>query len=234
MEYGEIDCQGKFWLERLPTLPSWHESYIGRIVYVEDEGILYFGSGGSNGFGWEWTMITPGGSDLYIKTYEADSHSGTITPSTDAGGGTEINLGASDKRYANIYGVNFQGTTTTATYADLAEKYTTKNTYPTGTIMKVSESHDYELDACDCDNVAVGVISENPGFVLNNDSEGQLVGLAGKLSVRINGEVKKGDIIIPDENGCGKSNGKTPSLYKVCVALETNMDKAEKLVECMK
>lgn len=44
MKYHAIDMVGKFWIQRLPTLPPWTSEYVGRIVHVEDEDAIYYGA----------------------------------------------------------------------------------------------------------------------------------------------------------------------------------------------
>lgn len=119
---------------------------------------------------------------------------------------------------------------------NLAEKYTTRgfdDEYPIGTLLEVAYEEDFELTATsgltDC---FVGVVSKNPGFVMNQDGEGELVGL-GRIPLRIIGPVNKRDIIVSTSNGCGKADNHEELIYKVAVALETNHSPYEKLVECI-
>ena len=139
--------------------------------------------------------------------------------------------------WANVYGTTFTGTVTTATYADLAEKYTVggfDENIPVGTILEVAYEEEFDLTPVtglsDC---FAGIVSENPGFVMNQNSDGIIVGLVGRLPIRIVGPVNKRDIIVPAENGCGKEGNHEELIYKVAVALETNLSSGEKLVECL-
>jgi len=43
MEFHEIDTVGRIWIQRLATLPTWHASYSGRLIYITSEGKVYFG-----------------------------------------------------------------------------------------------------------------------------------------------------------------------------------------------
>jgi len=42
MKFHEVDMQGKNWCERLPSLPTWEEAFIGRVVYNTSDGIIYY------------------------------------------------------------------------------------------------------------------------------------------------------------------------------------------------
>lgn len=125
----------------------------------------------------------------------------------------------------------FEGVATSARFADLAEKYTTATEHPVGTVMCVSANPSYEIEPCVLDSFPVGVISEKPAYLMNSDSAGQAIALEGRVPVRVIGEVKKGQIVYVDADGTASTryNGNP----RVGVALETNLDNSEKLVECI-
>ena len=142
-----------------------------------------------------------------------------------------IDVGATGNQFRNMYASGeFFGTATTAKYADLAEKYTTDEEYPIGTVMMVSSTNKFETEACSEGGCAIGVISENPAFKMNADTEGQYIGLKGRLPIRIIGEVIKGSRIFTSSSGVAKAEGKG---MLVGVALESNSNSEEKLVECV-
>lgn len=124
----------------------------------------------------------------------------------------------------------FQGTATQARYADLAEKYTTPNTLPIGTAVAVSKLDFYEVEAAGFHQECIGVVSENPGYMMNCEAEGQYIGLKGRVPVRVIGPVFKGSPVYTWAKGiCAAS----PSGNLVGIALETNENINEKLVECV-
>lgn len=125
----------------------------------------------------------------------------------------------------------FQGIATTTRYADLAEKYTTEKEYPVGTVMAVCAHGDHETCAADAGDNLVGVISENPAVMMNSELEnGQYIGLKGRVPVRIVGPVAKGQAIYSWKDGVASA---TPLGQLVGIALETNTNEEEKLVECV-
>lgn len=142
-----------------------------------------------------------------------------------------IDVGSSTLKFRNMYASGeFFGLATTAKYADLAEKYTTDEEYPIGTVMMVSSTNKFETEACSEAGCPIGVISENPAFKMNADTEGQYIGLKGRLPIRIVGEVIKGSRIFTSSSGVAKAEGKG---MLVGVALESNSNSEEKLVECV-
>lgn len=130
----------------------------------------------------------------------------------------------------NIFANLFQGVATTARYADLAEKYTTPGSLSTGTVVAVCDHPDHEVCAASASMIIIGVVSENPAYLMNSESEGQAIGLKGRLPVRVEGPVKKGQAVYASKDGVCTTL-KNSAL--VGVALETNDNSNEKLVECV-
>ena len=98
--------------------------------------------------------------------------------------------------YANL----FQGTATAARYADLAEKYLTDKVYEAGTVVSVGGVQ--EVTASKEGDKAIGVISESPAFMMNSHlAGGQFVALKGRLNVKIEGAIEKGDRLVATNNG---------------------------------
>jgi hypothetical protein len=100
------------------------------------------------------------------------------------------NIGQTDNRFNNVF-----ARASSASYADLAEKYLTDSAYPAGTVVvfggekEVTESDQY------ADSRLAGVISTNPAFVMNDDAEGQPVALQGRVPCSVVGNIVKGDLI---------------------------------------
>lgn len=143
------------------------------------------------------------------------------------------NIGTASSRFATMYATTFDGVATSSLYADLAEKYTTPSTLPFGTVVSVAgPGETAEVQPAQDGDVVVGVISTEPALMMNKDADGQYVGLKGRLPVRVKGPIQKGQTVHADKDGvaCFKESGSLLSL--VGVALETNTDDNEKLVEC--
>jgi len=131
----------------------------------------------------------------------------------------------------NLNAVLFQGTATSARYADLAEKYSTAEELVPGTVVTVCSHDDHDVEAANVGDIAIGVVSTDPAVMMNSDAEGQYIGLKGRLPVRVIGAVKKGQAVYVDNNGCASTAINGGSL--VGVALESNLEESEKLVECV-
>lgn len=134
--------------------------------------------------------------------------------SRDSSGNTAVNL---------LY-----GTATSARYADLAEKYTTDKEYAVGTILTIGGEQEATATTT-FGQLALGPVSQNPAYLMNSDSEGQAIALKGRVPVRIVGAIVKGQpICASNVIGCATYG----QVNTIGIALETNMDLEEKLVEC--
>jgi hypothetical protein len=131
----------------------------------------------------------------------------------------------------NLNAVLFQGTATSARYADLAEKYSTAEELAPGTVVTVCAHEGHDVEAANVGDIAIGVVSTDPAVMMNSEAEGQYIGLKGRLPVRVVGAVKKGQAVYVDNNGCASTMVNGGSL--VGVALESNDSDSEKLVECV-
>ncbi len=233
MQFQEVDMQGKFHVERVATTPTWTSADEGRFIYVEDIARCAFGSGSQwKIFAFDITTETEYYPNLdgYNRKQPVATQvfqESDFSPWTN----NSYDLGDPSYKWRYVYAYTLSGEATEATYADLAEKYTAPQDYPTGTIVEVSDSQTYEMGAARPFSEKVsGVISATPGYLMNAQNEGVTVGLVGRVPIRIIGPVKKRDWIISAGDGLGKTGEK---LYKIAVALESNDNPDEKLVECL-
>jgi len=130
----------------------------------------------------------------------------------------------------NLNAVLFQGTATSARYADLAEKYTTEEELPVGTAVAVCGHGDHEVEPASASQMCIGVVSAEPAYLMNSEAEGQAIGLKGRVPVRVQGPVKKGQAVYAWSEGVCRTI-ETTGL--VGIALDSNSDDSEKLVECV-
>jgi len=130
----------------------------------------------------------------------------------------------------NIAANLFQGIATQARYADLAEKYTTAEELPAGTAVAVCSHEDHEVEPASASNHCIGVVSTDPAYMMNSEAEGQYIGLKGRLPVRVKGPVSKGQAVYAWQDGVSTTIASTAM---VGIALESNSDEGEKLVECV-
>jgi len=145
------------------------------------------------------------------------------------GTGTSSSVAVRDGS-GNLNAVLFQGTATSARYADLAEKYSTAEELAPGTAVAVCACEDHDVEPAKASDHCIGVVSTAPAYMMNSDSEGQYIGLKGRLPVRVKGAVKKGQAVYAMADGVCTTLATTAL---VGIALESNADELEKLVECV-
>lgn len=141
----------------------------------------------------------------------------------------------------NINGVLFQGTATSALFADLAEKYLADEEYEVGTVVSVGGTA--EVTACQVGDRAFGAVSGSPAFMMNEGLEGgTYIALKGRVPVKVIGPVRKGDRLIAASNGCAavaQSLMKNTALRAdkfpdtFAIALGNSDDEGVKLVEAI-
>ena len=134
-------------------------------------------------------------SASFLRSDANDTHSGTITPNAD----NSLDLGSGSLRYNQVFAVEFNGTATSAKYADLAEKYETDSEIEAGSVVVFGGEK--EITECDseCDHRVAGVISTDPAYMMNSDGEGQYLALTGRVPCKVVGPVAKGDLLVTSD-----------------------------------
>ncbi len=94
-------------------------------------------------------------------------------------------------------------TSTTAQYADLAERYASDQPMEAGDVVILGGQKEITLSTIDLDDRVFGVISENPAFLMNkgagNDDSHPMVALQGRVRVKVQGVGNAGDRIVASE-----------------------------------
>ena len=177
-----------------------------------------------------------GWSNVYAANFTGEaSKASTLRVGSDfrsASASATNNTVAVRDATGNIAANLFQGTATQARYADLAEKYTVEVTEITGTVMMIGTDTAFEAEAATQGSEPIGVTSALPAYLMNSDLEnGQAIALKGRVPVRVVGAVNKGQEVYVYNNGCASTDSTLGGL--VGIALESNNNNDEKLVECV-
>jgi hypothetical protein len=112
-----------------------------------------------------------------------------------------FSLGSTSLRWANVWGVS-----SSALYADLAEKYWSDDIYDVGTVVKLGGTREITICNEDRSNEIFGCISQNPAYLMNDNNfeNYQPVVLLGRSVIKIIGKVSKGDRLVSAGNGCAR------------------------------
>lgn len=99
---------------------------------------------------------------------------------------------------ANLTANEFNGTASSAKYADLAENYLADQAYPIGTVLDIGGDAEVTIATKDSCRVA-GTVSENPGYLMNSELNGEYVtpvAYIGRVPCRVQGTIHRGDMLI--------------------------------------
>jgi hypothetical protein len=94
-------------------------------------------------------------------------------------------------------------TSTSAQYADLAERYAADSPMEVGDVVILGGSKEITLSTIDLDNRVFGVVSENPAFLMNkdvgNNDSHPMIALKGRVRVKVTGIGNAGDRIVASD-----------------------------------
>lgn len=117
-------------------------------------------------------------------------------------GGTmsgDINMGGNDITNAGV----FYGVSTTARYADLAERYAADAPYSEGTVVVFGGEAEVTASTSFAQRSVAGVVSTKPAVMMNSEAGNSqthpYIALQGRVPVKVTGTVKKGDILVASD-----------------------------------
>ena len=140
------------------------------------------------------------------------------TAIVNGAGNTVGNIGSSTGFFNRLF-----ATATTALYADLAEKYTADADYAPGTVVSFGGNNEITLSAWDSDRRVAGVVSTNPSYLMNAGLDAEhvaVVALQGRVACRVQGPVRKGDMMVSAGNGAARSEAEPKTGAVIGKALE--------------
>ena len=127
----------------------------------------------------------------------------TAFKSTDVGG-SEMSAPTLVDLRANVV----HATSTSAQYADLAERYAADMQLETGDVVILGGSEEVTKCVKEADTNVLGVVSESPAFLMNanagNNDSHPMIALKGRVYVKVIGNGKAGDRLISAGNGEAK------------------------------
>ena len=113
-----------------------------------------------------------------------------IMPSANA----TANIGSTSFRYNTIFGLS-----TSAQYADLAEKYTADADYVPGTVLEFGGDQEVTATNTSHSPRVAGIVSTLPSYIMNDGLVGDhtaMVSLTGRVPCLVQGPIAKGDRLV--------------------------------------
>jgi hypothetical protein len=128
-----------------------------------------------------------------------------------------LNLGSPSYRFGNVWAQTFRGTSVSAQYADLAERFHSDAEYPAGTVVEMGGPNEITKVVAELSDKVFGVISTNAAYLMNSaagdDATHPPIAMSGRVPVRAIGLIAKGDRLVSAGNGlarAGKPSELTP------------------------
>ena len=158
-----------------------------------------------------------------------------LTFTTGSSGAQSFNVHAAGLLYnpgsKTITTDYFSGVAANSKYADLAEKYLADKDYDVGTVLMVGGEK--EVTAAMAGFKAIGVVSANPAYLMNSELEnGTAVALQGRVPVKVEGSVLKGQRLAAKDNGVAIVDH-INSFNVFAIALESSNHTGIQLVEAI-
>ena len=173
----------------------------------------------------------------YITGGSAGSEGATLTLAVDATTTATASKVAARDASGDLYAVIFQGTATSARYADLAERYEADAILEPGTV--VCFGGEKEITACghENDHAVAGVVSTDPAYMMNsaagNNDTHPYIALTGRVPVKVVGPVAKGDLLVASEvkgHAMANNNAKAGTIIGKAIS---SSDNGESVVEAL-
>jgi len=121
-----------------------------------------------------------------------------------------LDIGAVGSVFRAVYATNFYGVSSTAKYADVAERFETDAEYVPGTVVRIGGTKEITIETEIASEQVFGVISTDPAYLMNSeagdDKTHPPVAQIGRVPVRVIGTCAKGDRLISAGNGCAKAD----------------------------
>ena len=115
----------------------------------------------------------------------------TVPSITHSGTSGVGDIGSISSTFGTVYAQS-----TSALYADLAEKYLADCSLEPGEVVIFGGGSEITKTSVSHDTRVAGVISTNPAYIMNHGIDGQAVALTGRTPCKVLGPVSKGDLIV--------------------------------------
>lgn len=152
-----------------------------------------------------------------------------------SGGGDELSAATLVDIRANIV----HATSTSAQYADLAERYATDVPVEIGDVVILGGSEEITKCMEDKSDAVFGVISESPAFLMNsqagNNDTHPMVALKGRVMVKVTGNGSAGDRVVSAGNGAARvaTDGEATAFNTLGRLIKHKYKEETALTECV-
>jgi len=181
--------------------------------------------------------------DLYWVWDETFADDGTTTYGNAGGAFTAFKSGGGDEMSAptlvDLRANVVHATSTSAQYADLAERYEADQPMEVGDVVEIGGTKEITLCQNENSTRVFGVVSEAPAFLMNRDAGNNdshpMIALKGRVRVKVTGTGHAGDRLVSAGNGIAKvANIQDTTAFSVIGRLlKTKYSTITELTECV-
>ena len=167
----------------------------------------YVAAGATSGSGISGSVSSEGGT-FTVTSNATTSNSANTIVFRDGSGNFSANV--------------ISATTTSARYADLAEKYAADGDIEAGTVVHFAGAG--KVAPCDTPNcrTVAGIVSTDPAYLMNSEADGVALALAGRVPTKVTGPVAAGDLMVSAGNGMAMANNDAKSGTIIGKAIEAH------------
>ncbi len=145
------------------------------------------------------------------------SMQGDLVPDAD----NTRDLGSNALKWNQVFATTFEGQSTSAQYADLAERFAADDFIEPGTIVALGGVEEITKVNEELSDKVFGVVSTRPAYLMNSKAGGNAshpaVAVSGRVPVRVTGTVTKGDRLVSAGNGMARSASTGEANYFNCI-----------------
>jgi len=207
------------------TLPS-ADGSSGQALVTDASGNLSFAAAGA-------TVSQDNSSNTAFNLYYAATTSGALTAVKYDGGTLTFNPSSETLACTNITGLS-----SSAKYADLAERYTADADYEPGTVVELGGTEEVTQTKRHRSVAIAGVVSTDPAYLMNSGLEnGVSIALLGRVPCKVVGIINKGDILVssstPGHAEAHRDLHNPPSGSAIGKAIENKTDQGPGIIEIL-
>ena len=207
------------------TLPS-ADGSSGQALVTDASGNLSFAAAGA-------TVSQDNSTDTAFNLYYAATTSGALTAVKYDGGTLTFNPSSETLACTNITGLS-----SSAKYADLAERYTADADYEAGTVVELGGTEEVTQTKRPRSVAIAGVVSTDPAYLMNSGLEnGVSIALLGRVPCKVVGTINKGDILVssstPGHAEAHRDIHNPPSGSAIGKAIENKTDDGLGVIEVL-
>ena len=179
------------------------------------------------------------GSGVVSGTGNITGNTLQISSITNASGNISGNIGNSTSYFNTVFANTFAGTSTTALYADVAERFSADAEYEPGTVVELGGSAEITRSTTELSDSVFGVISTRAAYLMNSGAGSDLthppVAMTGRVPVQCTGVIHKGDRLVSAGNGVARSAnpGEATAFNTIGRALVDKLDSGVGMVEAI-